>query len=259
MEETIVNGAAPLGNVDTCRDIASSPPVPFAFEALIDDICGMRWEALTAGELMRAAEAYYYFSIQFRENLEIACRLYPEDRLLQKLREGECDTDNLSPWPGVSDILERLDHDEFMRRLLSLQTIACDDELTEIGQAYLATVRSLDDTVRATSIASYEDGGLTSVFSAILRAREWQGAGPQAFKFFLERHIEFDTADGEGHGALARNLVPDDRITPLWSSFRDMLVSAVPALLSEGSRDLDAIIVTPPHNQHGGIRDSAAA
>jgi hypothetical protein len=219
----------------------------------------MRWQALTAGELIQAAKAYYYFSIQFRENLEIACRLYPEDPMLQKLREGECDTDNLSPWPGVSEIQERLDHDEFMRRLLSFQTIERDDELSEIGQAYLATVRNLDDMTRAISIASYEDGGLTRVFNAILRAREWQGAGPGAFKFFLERHIEFDTADCGGHGALTRNLVLDDRIAPLWSSFRDMLAAAVPALLPEGSGNVGEIVAKPTNSQVRIIQASVAA
>jgi hypothetical protein len=243
--------------VNSWQDIDSTPSVRFDFEAVIDDICGMQWQALTAGELMQTAKAYYYFSIQFRENLEIACRLYPADPLLQKLREGECDTDNLSPWPGVAEIHERLDHDEFMRRLLSFQTIARDDEVSEIGQAYLATVRSLNDTVRAASIASYEDGGLARVFNAILRAREWQGAGLGAFKFFLERHIEFDTADCGGHGALARNLVLDNGITPLWSSFRDMLAAAVPALLPEGSRNVGEIVAEPPNDQAGVVQASA--
>jgi hypothetical protein len=179
--------------------------------------------------------------------------------MLQKLREGECDTDNLSPWPGVSEIHERLDHDEFLRRLLSFQTIERDDELSEIGQAYLAAVRNFDDTIRAISIASYEDGGLTRVFNAILRAREWQGVGPGAFKFFLERHIEFDTADCGGHGALTRNLGLDDRIAPLWSSFRDLLAAAVPALLHEGSHNVGGIVAKPTNNQLGIIRASAAA
>jgi hypothetical protein len=254
-----MNGEAPPLRVNSRRDIGSSLSVPFAFEAVIDDICRMRWQALTTGELMQAAKVYYYFSIQFRENLEIASRLHPEDRLLQELREGECDTDNLSPWPGVSEVHERLDHDEFMRRLLSFQTIERDDELSEIGKAYLATVRNIDDTIRATSIASYEDGGLTRVFNAILRAPEWHGAGPGAFKFFLERHIEFDSADCGGHGALTRNLVLDDRITPLWSRFRDMLAAAVPALLPEGSRNAGGIVTKPVNSQIGIIKTSAAA
>ncbi|HVC52575.1 MAG TPA: hypothetical protein VND87_11185 [Stellaceae bacterium] len=231
-----MNGKGHSVHADYCRDAASAEPDRFAFEAVIDEICRLRWEVLTAAELMQIAKAYYYFSIQFRENLEIACRLHPADPQLQRLREGECDTDNLSPWPGVTEIREKLDHDEFMRRLLAFQTIARDDELSGVGQSYLALARSLDDAVRAASIASYEDGGLTRVFNAILRVTEWRGAGPGAFKFFLEQHIRFDSDDGEGHGALARHLTPDDRILPLWAAFRDMLAVAAPALLPEGSR-----------------------
>lgn len=214
-------------------NIAPDAPRTFAFKAVIDEICDMRWEALTTRELMQVAKIYYYFSIQFRENLEVACRLRPADPLLQELHEGECDTDNLSPWPGVAEIRERLDHDEFMRRLLAFQTIADDDRLTRMGQDYLALARGLDDPTRASSIASYEDGGLTRVFGAFLRAPDWQGAGPRAFRFFLEQHIRFDTDDDSGHGALARHLRPDDRILPLWGAFRDMLLAAVPGLALE--------------------------
>lgn len=202
----------------------------FAFQAVIDEICRMRWETLDAAEIIQVAKAYYYFSIQFRENLEVACRLRPGDQLLQKLREGECETDNLSPYPEICVVGEKLNHDEFMRRLLEFQPIGRDRTLTRVGETYLAETRSLDDITRATSIASYEDGGLSRVFDAMLRAPDWHGAGPAAFKFFLEEHIRFDTDDDGGHGALSRHLTPDDRILPLWASFRDLLLAAVPAL-----------------------------
>jgi hypothetical protein len=202
----------------------------FAFPAVIDQICGMRWETLNAGEVMQVAKAYYYFSIQFRENLEIACRRRPDDTLLQKLTEGECDTDNLSPYPGVCTNGEKLNHDEFMRRLLAFQPIECDHAVTLLGEAYLAQTRALGDLPRAASIASYEDGGLSRVFGAMLRAPDWHGAGPLAFRFFLEEHIRFDTDDGEGHGTLSRHLVVDDAILPLWTAFRDLLLAAVPRL-----------------------------
>jgi hypothetical protein len=202
----------------------------FAFPAVIDEICGMRWEALDAGEVMQVAKAYYYFSIQFRENLEIACRLRPGDALLQKLSEGECDTDNLSPFPGVCTAGEKLNHDEFMRRLLAFQQIDCDHALTLLGEAYLDRTRALADLPRAASIASYEDGGLSRVFGAMLRAPDWHGAGSVAFRFFLEEHIRFDTDDGGGHGTLSRHLPVDDAILPLWTAFRDLLLAAAPRL-----------------------------
>ncbi len=190
----------------------------------------MRWEMLNAAEVIQVAKAYYYFSIQFRENLEIACRLRPGDALLQKLSAGECDTDNLSPFPGICTVGEKLNHDEFMRRLLAFQPVECDHALTLLGEAYLDQTRALDDLPRAASIASYEDGGLSRVFGAMLRAPNWNGAGPLAFRFFLEEHIRFDTEDGEGHGALSRHLAVDDAILPLWTAFRDLLLAAAPRL-----------------------------
>jgi hypothetical protein len=205
-------------------------PHPVAFDAVIDEICEMRWESIGAEEVLQVAKAYYFFSIQFRENLQIACRLYPNDQMLKMLREVECSTDNLSPWPGVTAVGEKLNHDEFVKRLLSLQTINRDDYLTGVGLAYLDRVRNLDDLTRATSIASYEDGGLSRVFRAILRAPDWEGAGSRAFKFFLEQHIRFDEDEGGGHGALTRQLRPLDAISLLWVAFRDMLIAAVPKL-----------------------------
>jgi hypothetical protein len=201
-----------------------------AFDAVIDEICEMPWESIGADEVLQVAKVYYFFSIQFRENLEIACRLYPDDQMLKMLREVECDTDNLSPWPGVAAIGEKLNHDEFVKRLLSLQGIDRDDYLTSVGLTYLDRVRNLDDLTRATSIASYEDGGLSRVFRAILRARHWEGAGSRAFRFFLQQHIRFDEEDGGGHGALTRQLRPHDDILALWVAFRDMLIAAVPKL-----------------------------
>jgi hypothetical protein len=226
----MMDGSAGFSVHPNCDDMQTSASRPFAFEAVINEICGMRWETIDAGEVMQVAKVYYYFSIQFRENLEVACRLHPHDEMLKKLREGECDTDNLSPGLGVAAVGEKLDHDEFMRRLLSFQTIRREAYLEEIGEEYLSRTRALDDATRAASIASYEDNGLSRVFTSMLRARNWQGAGPAAFKFFLEEHIRFDSDDDGGHGALARHLNPDDRILPLWTAFRDMLVAAVPRL-----------------------------
>src|SRR5581483_3996455 len=220
---------ATLRSVDGAEFRAGST-TGFAFPAVIDEICRMRWEVLDAAEVMQVAKAYYYFSIQFRENLEIACRLRPGDALLQKLSAGECDTDNLSPYPGICTAGEKLNHDEFMRRALAFQTIDCDHALTLLGEAYLDRTRAMGDLPRAASIASYEDGGLSRVFGAMLRARDWHGAGPVAFRYLLEEHIRFDTDDDEGHGALSRHLTVDDAILPLWSAFRDLLLAAAPRL-----------------------------
>ena len=88
----------------------------------------------------------------------------------------------------------------------------------------------MDKVARALSIASYEDGGLERTFKAFLQAPEFNNPALAAFRHFLSEHIRFDSNPDEGHGALARHLVPDDRILPLWRSFADMLVEFAPSL-----------------------------
>lgn len=214
------------------HEIDSKP----CYTDIIDRICGMRWPTLSEDEIFRVARAYHFFSIQFRECLEVACRLYPNDANLKNLRLEECDTANLSPWPGVADPGEKLDHDAFMERLIRLQKINEIDDLNAAGEAYLATVRAVNDLARAKAIASYEDTGLSKVFSAILQAPRWETPALRAFQHFLRKHIEFDTDSDGGHGLLASTLSPDGTITPLWQAFEDILKRAVPRLARDGSR-----------------------
>jgi hypothetical protein len=204
----------------------------FAYEHVINDICNFNWINLTQEDLINVAWVYYYFSVQFRENLEVARNLYPDDDRLRQLDQGERDTDNLSPWPGVAAIGERMNHDEFMRRTLTLTTISESRrrDLAALGQAYLTEIRAMDDDSRASAIASYEDGGLERVFRAILKAPHWSNPLLQAFRHFLAEHIRFDSDPEQGHGALCRHLTPDDRVHALWAEFRQMLVRAAPRL-----------------------------
>lgn len=206
--------------------------ISYSFDEVIGEICGLRWSSLTREELTEVAWAYYYFSIQFRENLRIAREIYPDDPKLRQLEQEECNTANLSPWPGVAASQERLDHDEFMRRLLELSPI---DErrrsrLKEIGRAYLDKIREIQPQTRAASIASYEDGGLERVFRAFLTAPDWSSPLLEAFRHFLAEHIRFDSDPEQGHGALSRHITVDDRILPVWLQFKQLLVESVAAL-----------------------------
>src|ERR1700722_17019387 len=209
------------------RDINSKA---LSYEQVIDDICELNWYNLTQEDLTNVAWVYYYFSIQFRESLEIARKLHPGDDRLLQLDRGERDTNNLSPWPGVAEVGEKMNHDEFMRRTLALTKIDSSRQrnLESIGESYLAKTRALDHLTRALALASYEDGGLERVFRAILKAPSWNGPLLQAFKHFLTEHIRFDSDPDQGHGALCRHLTPDGRILPLWTAFRQILVEGVP-------------------------------
>jgi hypothetical protein len=223
-------------NSKSFQFVAYHPDLALQYFEVINRICEMAWSSLSERELVRVAWAYYYFSIQFRENLEIACQLHPNDVNLKRLHAEECNTANLSPWPGIATPDEKLNHDEFMARLLRLQPIDGIDDIKAAGNRYLASTRAVDDLARAKSIGSYEDGGLSDVFSAFLQAPGWEGPTLQAFRHFLQKHVEFDSDNDAGHGVLAQTLSPDDTIAPLWELFEDILHSAIPRIASTGLR-----------------------
>ncbi|HEY3777256.1 MAG TPA: hypothetical protein VGL35_04295 [Rhizomicrobium sp.] len=211
----------------------------------VENICDLNWGDLSKDSLTSVAWAYHYFSIQFRENLEIARALSPDDESLKELEAEECRTANLSPWEGVAMPGERMDHDEFMRRTLTLAPIGPERcvVLCAHGRAYLDAVRSLDAHTRAQSIVSYEGGGLERVFCAMLGARDWQGPLLSAFRHFLAMHLKLD----DHHGALVGHLDAGEAAVPLWQLFRDLLVACVPDLVSRpvDSREMDRFGASP--------------
>ncbi|WP_428374287.1 hypothetical protein [Lichenicoccus sp.] len=210
-------------------------PRDFRYPQVIAEICNLDWQGISGEDMTSIAWAYHFFSIQFRENLKTARRLHPHDEKLRQLEAEECDTDNLAPWPGVAAVGEKMNHDEFMRRTLDLMPIDTVkfQRLQTIGHRYLREARALNATVRAASIASYEDGGLERVFKAILGFCDWNTPLLQAFEHFLAEHVRFDSDPDQGHGALSRHIEVDDRILPLWEGFRELLVTCVPSLLGK--------------------------
>jgi hypothetical protein len=207
----------------------------FRYKRIIQDICDFGWSALDEGSVIDAAWAYYFFSVQFQENLETARRLFPDDEKLKELAREESNTDNLSPWPGVAAAGECMNHCEFMRRALALAPIAEAKRrrFEESGERYLRAVRAMDPKTRALSISSYEDGGLERVFGAMLTSPPTDHPVVGAFRYFLFAHIQFDSDPAKGHGAMTRHLRPDDRILPLWISFRDILLAFAPDLAAK--------------------------
>jgi hypothetical protein len=207
-------------------------PADQDYRKVVEDICDLNWAGLSHDDLTSVAWIYYYFSVQFCENVGIARGLYPDDKRLEELDHGERNTDNLSPYPGVVEKSERVDHDEFMRRTLTLTPIdeARRRRLQAIGAAYLDKVRSIDDASRASSLASYEDGGLEKVFRHVLFATRWDSDLLRAFHHFLEGHIALDSDPETGHGSLCRHMAPNRQVYDLWVAFKDSLIEGVPGL-----------------------------
>ena len=137
-----------------------------SYKQVINEICNLNWANLSEADLIRVAWAYYHFSVHFRECLEIARDMYPDDERLLQLDHGERNTDNLSPWPGVAAAGEKMNHDEFMSRTLKLTKIPEIGRifLSHSGNRYLKAVRPVDPKIRALALATYEDGGLEESF-----------------------------------------------------------------------------------------------
>lgn len=214
-------------------DGSSPDRANFRYQKIIQQICDLSWPTLDEGGVIDAAWGYYFFSVQFQENLEIARSLYPDDPKLQALEREESNTDNLSPWPGVAAAGERMNHCEFMRRVLALTPVpeAKRHRFEDRGDRYLRAIRKMDPLTRALSITSYEDGGLERVFGAMLQSSPADHPVVAGFRYFLFTHIQFDSDPDKGHGAMIRHLRPDDRVLPLWISFRNLLVDFAPALM----------------------------
>jgi len=199
----------------------------------IASICGLDWPNMTLEDMVAVAWSYYFFSVQFRENLCLACEAYPADPALKRLFAEECNTSNLSPYPGIAAPGEAMNHDEFMARVLELSDLPPDTRgfYQAAGERYLARVRAVDNGVRATSMASYEDGGLEAVFKAMLRSPDFDHDLVKAFRFFLSEHIRFDSDPDAGHGSLSRHIEADDEVAELWDMFRTLLIETAPALM----------------------------
>jgi hypothetical protein len=201
---------------------------------VVDEICRFRWSKINRNELLAVCRAYYYFSRQFCETLEIACRRHPLDHQLAELWNAECNTDILSPYPGLAAPGERMSHDEFMRRILAISSLDRDARarVDRLSTEYLADIRRVDATTRIISLPTYKDGGLESIFRAVLLAPDWDEPSLLAFRHFVVGHIYLDSDPDAGHGVLCRHLIPDGSIFPLWLAFRDLLADAAPNLAS---------------------------
>jgi hypothetical protein len=211
---------------------------PSADEPVITEICDLNWQNLSQDELSAVAWAYYYFSIQFRQSLLLACEYFSDDDNLARLKNEECDTDNLSPYPGIAEPGERLNHDTFMQRALRLSAVSEDDRrrFERAGKIYADEIMSIRPYARALSIGSYERGGLERLFLAILTAPAYDDPALAAFRFFMEAHIRFDSDPIEGHGALSRSMTPDASVVPLWDAFKTLLLSCAPGLSRRTTR-----------------------
>lgn len=205
----------------------------FQANSAINRVCDIGWETLNEQQMTSAVWMFYFRSVQFRENLEAAIRLHPDNQNLRTLTEEELHTNNLSPYNGIAAEGEYLDHDTFLKRIIETHPIPPEKRqyLENLGKEYLDSMTKMPDEIKAMCLVSSEDGGSSKIYTNILTSPQncWKSNGMQAFRHFLQKHVEFDSTEGEdtGHGMLVRKLGIDDRVAPMLDKFADCLEDAI--------------------------------
>ena len=124
-------------------------------------------------------------------------------------------------------------HDHFLKRIIDKQPITDDKKqfLSELGNTYLTQLSEMSDELKSMCLVSSEDGGSKAIYQQMIKSPEecWTSPTMKAFKHFLNKHIAFDSNEGDscGHGALVRKLGINDDVTPMLKMFADCLEKAI--------------------------------
>lgn len=193
------------------------------FKNIVREIRELPWELLDGQELQRLMFISEVYAREFAEALRIALRLHPDHPDLRDMARGELDTTNLR----FGDYTLAGDHADFLSFYLQRHGIHGDALLLQHASAYVTACRQLSPEVRAMSVFSREEE-LSGIFRQILQAPDWTAPGLVAFRFYMEQHILFDTAEG-GHHDLTKGFPVDDRLVPFYTA-RINTYRAIPRL-----------------------------
>lgn len=193
------------------------------YKGVVEEIRGLEWKELSEKELQDLMYLAYTAAVEFAESLRIALELYPDNEKIREMAAGELNTKNLK----LDDYDEAGDHSEFLLHFLEKNGLSPSEELQRFANEYQESCRRLSDNTRAMSVFSREQE-LPSIFAEILKARDWEAPGLEAFRFYLQEHIELDTSEG-GHGELTEEMPIDDSVKPFYEA-RLQMYNAIPKL-----------------------------
>jgi hypothetical protein len=155
---------------------------------------------------------------EFAESLRCAITAYPQNENLDKMAGGELKTNNLS----FVDYTTYGDHWEFLNHFCGkhgINVVYVGDKCFLAQKDYQEAVRSLgDNKVRAMTIFSREQE-LPDIFHKIVDAHDWNALGLGFFKYYLDRHITIDSADG-GHSDLTKDFPLDEKVLEKFYTIR---------------------------------------
>lgn len=186
-------------------------------QSVIGEITNLPWQRLSPAGLQQLMVLSHHAAREFAASLRVAKRLYPNNKELYEMATGELETTNLhfDSYKGPGDHADYLDH--FIRKC-NVPT-----QVHAKGTAYERLVAQLPDTVRASSVFEREQY-LPEIFKRILAAPDWDAPGLEAYRHYLEKHIQFDTEPG-GHAEKVANL---STTAAFWNERRHMYRSLGP-------------------------------
>ncbi len=185
-----------------------------SFKTVVAQIRNLPWQKLASHELLKLMVLSAYAALEFAESLRIALKLNPDNPSLREMADGELypEAHNLQH----DDYDQPGDHSAFLLHFIKKHGLnQMFPDAVAAGEAYLAQVRELPDEVRAMSIISRETE-LSGIFERILEDQDWSTPPLPAFRYYLARHIELDSAEETGHAALLSGFAVDDSVTEFY-------------------------------------------
>jgi Protein of unknown function (DUF3050) len=204
------------------------------YKGWVEKIVGLPFQDLDSPELVRVCYLSWVSAIEFAEALRLAQDIYGDHEGLREMIEGELQTTNLS----YDDYSRAGDHHEFLAHFLSKhgEMDRLEAELSEVAAEYLAACRALPKHTRAMSVFSREEE-LPRIFARFLESpkENWDRPILRAYRYYLERHIDLDSAEG-GHADLIGDIPVDDRVEPFYHA-RFRLYRRLPTFAGSGAYD----------------------
>ena len=187
------------------------------YQELVKEIRDLRWDSLDQNELQQLMVLSAYSALEFSESLRFTLQRNPNNHALEEMAREELKTDNLS----FGDYNLRGDHAEFLWHFINKNSLLERyPSLRQVGEKYMTEVRSLSPETRVMSIVSRERE-LPGIFARILTAPQWGEVGLPEYKYYLERHIALDSAEG-GHADMLANMLVDDSVADFYQARLNM-------------------------------------
>lgn len=193
----------------------------------IEQILAIKWDQLDLNQLTGLMYLSFVSAMEFAESLRMARTLYPSSQSLDCMILGEIDTNNLSFHPYH----QYGDHSDFLIHFLCRADVwtQISEKCMAAGQIYLKSIQRMSPETRAASVFHREQT-LPNIFGLILENKVFYYPNLpvhlQAYRHYLERHIQLDTEEN-GHGDLTRPLLTTydgleefwiQRLTMYWSA-----------------------------------------